>query len=483
LILFFLFPRIPGPFWALPTPGGSGISGLSEQMSPGDITQLGLSDEVAFRVRFSGPAPAARQLYWRGPVLSHFDGRRWSMQSPVPLRGPPEPAEQKTTAYDYELTMEPNGRRWLLALETPVKWSASRAFLSNDYQLVQANSISQRIAYSGRSTITGLTPGEMTAAARTATLLLPQNSNPRSRALASELRAQSATDRDFLLLLLQRFRQQEFFYTLTPPRLGRHAVDEFLFETRAGFCEHYASAFTVMARAAGIPARVVTGYQGAEPNPLADYWIIRQSNAHAWTEVWLDGAWERFDPTAAVAPERIESGIDQALDRSPLMPGQMFRTSALANRLVLSWDAASTLWNRWVLSFGPDPQINLLRFIGFDSPATRHLVILMASAVSLFLLVLAIFQHRRWQPKTDPVHKAYQKFCQRLGNTTRHRLSGEGPEHYAKAVAKDYPELATQIRTLTRLYLTLRYDGVNDPVLINKFLNMVRSFRPKTLPA
>ncbi|MBM4221584.1 MAG: DUF3488 domain-containing protein, partial [Gammaproteobacteria bacterium] len=299
LALFLLFPRLPGPLWALPSGEHNGRTGLSSQMSPGDITALAQSDEPAFRVRFDGPPPDRAQLYWRGPVLESFDGRRWraladadrSHRLAAPLRRLPPGA----SVHAYEIVLEAHHQRWLLPLETPLGWDVPDASLTASRELLSARPIASRSAWRGRSaTLPRFREGR---APEAATLAVGARRNPRSLALAGEMRAAAGSDRAYLRNILGMFRQQNFYYTLEPPPLGDQPVDDFLFGTRSGFCEHYASAFAMLARAAGIPARVVTGYQGGEPNPLSDYWIVRQSDAHAWTEVWLDGYWERYDPT------------------------------------------------------------------------------------------------------------------------------------------------------------------------------------------
>lgn len=481
ILLFFLFPRIPGPFWALPQVGTNAMSGLGNELTPGDITELALSDEVAFRVRFDGEPPAPSQLYWRGPVMNRFDGRTWAIQKEG-FRPQLESQVFKTGPdFSYELTIEPHGRNWLMALETPAAWTAPQALLTPSFQLVNPTPVNQRMAYRGRSYTGGSVPGAAIDNALDMAQILPASSNLKSVDFARQLRSEANSDRDFLLKILEFFSQEEFYYTLTPTVLGPNPVDEFLFGTRQGFCGHYASAFTVMARAAGIPARVVTGYQGAEYNPLGNYWIVRQSNAHAWVEAWVEGRWMRFDPTAAVAPERIEMGFDDTMDWRAGAGGNLLRTNSLISRLALSWDAMNAGWNRWVLSFGPKSQETMMSLVGIEKPSLQYLTVALAISTTIFLIILGILQRRNNQPRVDRLQKSYQKLCARIGSLTRRRDPSEGPQEYANAVCKLRPDLETDLQDLFTLYVHLRYDHPSDDKSIKSFLAAVDHFRPRPL--
>lgn len=482
VLLFLLFPRVPGPFWSLPQRGAQAASGLSESMSPGDITELALSDAVAFRVVFDGEPPAASNLYWRGPVLSEFDGREWRMRSVNFLPGLRDKVDRGGPQIGYEVTLEPHGRRWLLALESPLSWDAPRAVTTAPYQLVRFRPVERRTSYRALSSLTGSTPGWMSERGRTADTKLPDGTNPRSVAWAIAERARVASDQEFLAAILQMFREQPFFYTLTPALLGAQSVDDFLFGTREGFCGHYASAFAVLARAAGIPARVVTGYQGGELNPLADHLTVRQADAHAWAEVWLHDRWVRYDPTAAVAPERIQWGIDQAIDSGTLAGADQLRRGLFGSGLYMSWDALNAAWNRWVLGFGPGSQTDLLRWTGVREPTIRHLVVGLAGGMSVFLVLLGawLYLHRRREP--DPLVRAYRQLCTRTAKAARPRLPTEGPEEYAAAVTGLRPELKRAVESLFGSYARLRYDGDPGPQTVAAFIAEVRRFRPPRYP-
>lgn len=483
ILLFLLFPRVPGPFWSLPQRGAQASAGLADSMSPGDITELALSDAAAFRVRFDGDSPALSELYWRGPVLSEFDGREWRMRSMSFLPGLQDKVDTRGDLVSYEVTLEPHGRRWLLALETPVSWDAPKAIATAPYQLVRFRPVEQRMSYRARSSLTGATPGWMTDRGQLADTQLPAGSNPRSTAWASSARATAASDEAYLADILQMFRAEPFFYSLTPALLGAQSVDDFLFNTREGFCGHYASAFTVLARAAGIPARVVTGYQGGELNPLANHLTVRQADAHAWAEVWLDNQWVRYDPTAAVAPERIQWGIDSAIDSGSLTGAEQLRRGLLGSGLYMSWDALNAAWNRWVLGFGPESQTDLLRWTGIAKPTIRHLVVGLAAGMSLFLALLAGWQYLRGRRRLDPLARAYRELCARTARATRTRQPAEGPQEYATAVISLRPELRADLESLFGAYARLRYDGPASYQRVASFAAAVKRFRPARRPA
>ena len=327
LLLFLLFPRLPGPFWGIDS-RTEARTGLDDEMTPGDVSDLSASGEVAFRVRFRGATPTPEQRYWRGPVLHEFDGRSW--RRPRAQAFPDTTVTPRGAPIEYQVTLQPHGRRWVMALDLPATWPQREISQSFDLTLLAARNINNVTAFdlvSYPDSVAGLDLPEST---RRKDLDLPRDgSNPRSVALGRELAARHAGDPLAIAgEMLRTFREQPFVYTMQPPRLADNAVDEFLFSTRKGFCEHYASAFTVVMRAAGVPARVVTGYQGGEFNPLGGYLIVRQSDAHAWTEVWIrDRGWLRVDPTAAVAPERIQGGLIDAVGADEPVPGRLREAS------------------------------------------------------------------------------------------------------------------------------------------------------------
>ncbi|MGE0370268.1 MAG: DUF3488 and DUF4129 domain-containing transglutaminase family protein [Gammaproteobacteria bacterium] len=479
LLLFVLFPRIPGPLWGLPQDGG-GTAGLDDSMSPGSITHLSRSDEVAFRVGFSTAPPPSQLLYWRGPVLWYTDGRNWSVDrdrtvSP-PAAGPGfVPLDGETV--EYTVTLEPHSRGWMYALDLPLSVPPG-AHRTRDLFLVADKPVRQLTRY----TITSATYYRTvapTAAERARALQLP-SANPAARALGAEWRAQAADDMAVVNRALSYFGEEPFFYTLDPPPLSGDTVDQFLFETRRGFCEHYSAAFTVLMRAAGIPARVVTGYQGGEANPLGDYLIVRQRDAHAWSEVWLEGqGWVRVDPTSAVAPQRIEQGIDSILPAPQYGLLRDFGSGpfgALWQRSRLAWDTLNNRWNQWVLSYGPENQAAFLARLGLHSWATTALVTLAGAVLLLAALGLALLFRRR--RRIDPALRLYQRYCAKLARRGIVRAPQEGPAAFGARVQRQLPELREAVAFINRLYIAIRYESHYSADQIKQLRRAVATFRP-----
>jgi transglutaminase-like putative cysteine protease len=456
-LLFLFFPRLPGQFWALPA-RNEARSGIDDEMSPGDVSDLSLSDEVAFRVRFDGPLPPPQERYWRGPVLHEFDGRTWRRERTVFKE---QTVETEGPAYRYRLALEPHQRSWVFALDMPTAWPARRVSRSADFQLTTRASdpvsvLTQFDLVSRPSyRVTGPLPRYM----QQRDLSLPEARNPRAKALAREMRVLAGSDQAFIDAVLKKFRDEEYYYTLEPPRLATDSVDDFLFNTRRGFCEHFASAFTAMMRAAGIPARVVVGYQGGDFNPIGGHLVVRQSNAHAWSEVWLEGrGWVRTDPTAAVAPERIEGGLDAALSESEPVPGRLLRRSAFLSRLAYAWDAANTFWDDQVVAFGELQQRWLLEKLSFENADWKALGFALVLSLIGFFGAMSAYLAWRFRPRRrDPVAQVYHQLCRKLARRNLPRLEHEGPNDYAARISAALPHLAAQIAEIRQLYVSLRY--------------------------
>jgi transglutaminase-like putative cysteine protease len=456
LVLFVLFPRVQGPVFGFPQATSTGITGLSESMSPGDLASLGLSDEVAFRVDFHTPAPKPAELYWRGPVLWDFDGRTWRMGASAASGRAESP--RVGSVVRYTVTLEPHHMRWLFAVDLPATLPAGASF-TPDYQLLASRPIRVRERYEMTSRLQYRLGVVERPEALQRALRLPRSVNPRARELAQRLRAGAASDRDVVQAALSFFRTRLFFYTLTPPPLGLHSVDEFLFQTRRGFCEHYASSFVFLMRVAGVPARVVTGYQGGEINPLGGYLIVRQSEAHAWAEVWLEGAgWTRVDPTAAVSPARIEVGIAAAVPRTDPLPLGVRGDYLFITQLRYTLDSITNSWNQWVLGYTPDRQIRLLSRVGVEAPSWKSLTAMLVAGAGTVLLVLTVMtlqQLRRGE--SDPAQRAYRAFCRKLARAGVVRGRSEGPLDFARRACAARPQAAGAVEEITRLYLALRY--------------------------
>jgi len=476
-LFFVLFPRLPGQFWALPARAGA-TSGISDEISPGDVSELSLSPSIAFRVAFNGTAPPPPQeRYWRGIVLHDFDGRTW--RRPRGRFSTTPQVETAGTEYDYRITLEPHNRNWLFALDLPTRWPTTRAFQTYDHQLVTIEPVAAVVSYRVRSHTQYRMPGELPLTQRRVDTALPEERNPRTRALAQELRQQYPDTQQLIQAVLTMFREQEYFYTLEPPRLEADSIDDFLFNTRRGFCEHFASAFTGLMRAAGVPARIVAGYQGGQYNPMGDYLIVRQSDAHAWSEVWIDGAgWVRVDPTAAVAPERIEQGLVAAVAEGEPVPGRLFNGNSFLLNLQLAWDALNAAWQERVVEFDDDMQRSLFERLGFKDVDWRILGIGMAVTLGAFFVALTGWLAWRFRPPAqDPVATVYALLCRKLKGGNLERRPHEGPIDYLSRVAAARPELKEQLEELRSLYVSLRYGPLPLPAQLGRFRFLVNRLK------
>jgi len=475
IAMWIFFPRIATPFWAVPIDTSSGTSGLSDTMSPGDISSLSLSDAVAFRVRFEGDIPAPRDRYWRGLVLHRFNGRTWSGNDPMIGHRAADQVEVVGDPVNYNITLEPTRQQWVFALDIPFSWSLPRTFIGPQQQLARVHPIDQRVSYDATSYTEYRTDTSISNLFRSWYLRLPENSNPKTAELAKELRASSASDRAYISAVLRKFHEDEFFYTLEPPLLGNNPVDRFLFETRRGFCEHYASAFAVMMRSAGLPARIVLGYQGGELNPMGGHLIVRQADAHAWTEVWLkDIGWHRVDPTAAVAPERIEIGRSAAMFDGIGLTWGLSAPSALLHKLELTIDAINAKWDEWMLGYGPENQNRLLEWLGMDNPDWRKKMLTLVSLIiGLILLISLLLMLRYRTPPKDRAAILYDRFTSKAGVEPR---TGETPAAYASRARAISMISAHTIDAITSTYLSARY-GPADPTMMSRLESAVAELR------
>jgi protein-glutamine gamma-glutamyltransferase len=456
IVMWVFFPRLSSPFWAVPIDTSQASTGLSDTMSPGDITSLSMSNAVAFRVAFEGEIPDPRDRYWRGLVLTRFNGRTWSGREPSISGSAFDEIEVEGDPINYQVTLEPTRQQWLFALDMPVSWSLPRAFMGPQQQLAYTTPIDQRITYKATSYTNYRVGTGLTELYRNWYSSLPDNSNPRTAELAREMRAAAGSDRAFVDAVLQKLNREEFYYTLEPPPLGRDPVDRFLFETRRGFCEHYASAFSVLMRSVGIPTRVVLGYQGGEINPMGGHLIVRQSDAHAWTEIWLDGlGWYRIDPTAAVAPERIDIGAsDAAFDGVGLAWG-LSAPSRLVHQLKLTWDAMNAKWNEWILGYGPETQNSFMEWLGMDDPSWRKMMLTLVSLViGLIMLISLLLMLRYRPPQKDEAAQLYWRFVKRTGLRPQ---TGETAQVFAQRVLEFDAAPGEVVCEITAAYMDARY--------------------------
>jgi transglutaminase-like putative cysteine protease len=462
VVLFVLFPRIPGPLWGLPRDEGAASAGLTDSMSPGDISHLIDSDAVAFRVRFLTPAPPRNELYWRATVLEQTDGRRWSVSDRRDALRLPDvtPGGVPVT---YEVVIEPTHQSWLFALELPdTRNLPDNSHLENAFQLVTHDTVRERQLYTLTSLPHSRLQTHLDPRDRDRNLRLPPYANLKTQQLAHSWRMAGLDDRGIIEKALTMYREQGFYYTLQPPKLGDEPVDEFLFDTRRGFCEHYASSFTTLMRAAGIPARVVIGYQGGSVATVGDYTTVRQSDAHAWSEVWLMGVgWARVDPTAAIAPERIEKGIDAALQESGTLPAFLNpeRRNTFRYQIEARLDWLDANWNRWVLAYGPDVQRELLSRFGLDGWQDLMLALTVILSVMLGIVGLFVLRSSRVVVTEDPALRAWRRMLHKLARQGLRPAPGEGPRDFAARVARERPDLAPGIGRIAGMYLQQRYVG------------------------
>jgi transglutaminase-like putative cysteine protease len=473
LVLFLLFPRVQGPLWSLPQDAYAGITGLTDTMSPGGISQLAQSDSVAFRAEFVGDPPSPRQRYWRGPVLWDFDGRTWSMG-----QGWLEPfaAPRGAGRFAYEVTLEPHNRTWLFALETAARLP-ERARITHDGMLVALGPVRSRMRYALESVAEPSDPAQEDPGHLRRARTLPEGYNPRTRALAEQWRRESGDEAQIVQRAIDHFRSGRLAYTLEPPLLGRDSVDEFLFDTRAGFCEHFSSAFVFLLRAAGVPARVVTGYQGGEVNQVDRIITVRQSDAHAWAEVWLAGlGWVRLDPTAAAIPGRVEAGLARAVRAGEPVPLLMRPQLEWLRAARHNWEALAHRWNLLVLGYNPERQRELMGRLGMRDADWRTLTAAMASVLGVITLLLLAWSLRRLA-RPDRVQRAWQALDRKLRARGVARAPQEGPRDYAQRAARRLPEAGAAILAIAGLYIGARYGREASPDRIEELERRVRALR------
>lgn len=459
LALFVLFPRTDGPLWGLPRDAFSGKTGLSDKMAPGSISELIQSGEIAFRAEFDGPIPPPSDRYWRGPVLTNFNGHEWTAAFSGMRQTPAYQAAGPR--YTYAMTLEAHDERWLLALDFPGAVSASSAHDAALYRDDLTLTSSQRQRVRSRRTIESFPRSVVGETERpvvlNAALTLPAGSNPRTQQLGSRLRSEETSPARRVDRALAFMRQAGLLYTLNPPLLGPNTADEFLFDTRKGFCEHFAGAFAILMRAAGVPTRIVTGYQGGEVNPVDGTLVVRQSDAHAWTEVWLAGrGWIRVDPTAASAPQRIDDGISGALPASDALPFMLRNQIPLIQQLRYRLESVTNAWNQWVLGYNAQRQFDLMSRLGLPNADWRMLTALLAASGGLWLIWLALRSLPR-MPRRDELDRAWQAFCGKLARRGMRRAPWEPASEFAQRAAEALPLQASAIQDIAEQYATLRY--------------------------
>ncbi|MET1077333.1 MAG: DUF3488 and transglutaminase-like domain-containing protein [Pseudomonas sp.] len=482
VLLFLFFPRL-GPIWSMPLPSNKAQVGLSDSMSPGDIAQLSLSPELVFRASFDGPLPDRRDLYWRALTLEHFDGRRWSQSSLAQLAGVPA-WDKRGSALRYSIVMQPSSRPWLYSLDV-AETQLDQTRQMSDFRLERRRPVETSLFYQVTSWPEVLREPDASIRLSRRGLQLPIQGNPRSRQLAAELKAQHPQAEALVAALLQHFNREPFVYTLKPPRLGDDSIDEFLFVTRRGFCEHYAGAMTFVLRAAGIPARVVTGYQGGEVANAGKYVQVRQFDAHAWVEYWRpQQGWTTIDPTFQVAPQRIEQGLEQALvDEESFLQDSPFaalryRKLGWLNNLQKHWDDINYGWDRWVLGYQFDQQSGLMQR-WFGQRDSRLLAAMMVGGCALLLGLVALFLFRPWARPKDMQQRLFLRFERLLAQQGVWRSPGEGPRAFAARAVLRLPSQAAAINAFAQAFEAQRYAGSTGSVAeLRHLLKRLRTALP-----
>ena len=483
LILFIFFPRLSGPIWSMDTDELVGKTGLSDSISMGSISNLVLSQAVAFRVDFAGPIPPPPKRYWRGPILWDTDGKGWNRGKVIALTTPKLISNQ--SGVRYSVTMEPTNTSWVMMLDMPSDIPKGTT-LSSDYQVTRKDPIRSRLRYSASSKLSYNT-GPISPTEQARGLQLPNNITRRMQELVQQWRSASSNNLDVVNHALNHFNSEEFYYTLRPPLLSGNPVDQFMFESRRGFCEHFASSFTLLMRLAGIPSRVVTGYQGGEINPIGGHLVVRQSDAHAWSEVWLQSrGWVRVDPTAAVAPERIERSFefDPSFTSAPLGIPIDFNSIKLGfmakmiKQLRWSMDAINTSWHRWVLGYTQERQSMLMGLLGLDFLKGHSLGFAMVGFAAIAVVLTGLLLWRNNNKITDAVYADYLRFCKKLAKKGLTRRSTEGPQDFLQRICLRRPDIAQVATKITDLYVGLRYGRISEKRRHKSLHSMINHFRP-----
>lgn len=472
LLIFMFAPRLQ-PLFMLPLPSSQAKSGISDSMTPGDIASLSQSDALAFRVTFKNGKPPQNQLYWRGLTLNHFDGRRWKqfiddyelrqLQQNFAhnYRWQPDNLDIRGPAVEYEAIYERSGQPWLFTL-TPATEVYGDVLRGGDYRIMARTELQAPAMLKAVSYPESLRDRTLQPMVRRLALQLPLNTNPRSHSLAQQLRTQSRSEQDYIQRVLQRFRDQSFHYTLRPPMLGStDTIDAFLFDSQRGFCAHYAGSFVFMMRAAGIPARVVTGYQGGEWNATGQYLSVHQFDAHAWTEVWLaESGWARIDPTTMVAPDRVEQGLEAAMrTEGSFLENQLFtpRKIEWLNRLRQQIDSVQYGWRRFVLGYDRDAQSEFFKNLLGELTIKKVAATLGGLMIALGLLWMLLLGLKPEHRSIAPEQRLYQRFCKRLAKKGLAREPGQTPGDFARLAAAKFPQHAAAILGFNGVYEEVCY--------------------------
>lgn len=486
LVMYVFFPRIQGSLWGLPADAFSGQSGMTDEVRPGSFTRLSLNTTPVFRVEFDGSPPEPRDRYWRVYVLSDNEDGGWRRRTMTAFDGGlPGDFEATGPSIRYTITLEPHNSHWLPALDLPVQ-TPQGAEPRHGFLVGASHRISRVMRYAMIS--------RRPARTRPLNILetpanLRMDNEPSARVAELLRQWRGLAPRGKVQAALDYFREQPFHYTLTPPALEGDSVDQFLFETRAGYCEHFASAFVSLMRWSGVPARLLAGYQGGEWNDAGGYLTVYQSDAHAWAEVWLpDQGWTRVDPTAAVAPERIELGAEaiRLLVAQGAAPGEL--SEAEVRRLIArswlqrrwlrtqwTWDHVNYVWDTWVMGYGPEFQYQFMRWLGFKTPTWTRMAAALAAGAAMLLLAAGIVVTRQ-RTRQDPVVRLYRRALRRIARAGIDKSPVEGPRDFQRRLEDEAPELARRLKPVTEMYIALRYAD-NPRFSTAAFRTLVARFR------
>ena len=466
VVLFLLFPRINGPLWSLPEDAFSATTGITDTMSPGRISRLSDNSSTAFRVEFDSAIPATEKLYWRGPVMWHFDGYSWG--APVNERIKLNNFKFRSLGEKthYSITLQPHNQFWMFALDVPSTLPTG-SLLSVDMQVLSVLPI-QKLQRFKISSYTNYILPSYSKISFQRYLKLPEDKNlAQSRVLISQFK-DPLNPQNTVNNVLNYFATKDFYYSRQPPLLGENPVDEFLFDTKRGYCEHYASSFTVLMRLAGIPARVVTGYQGGELNPINNIMTVRQSDAHAWSEVFLDDkGWVRVDPTAAIPPANIENNADALrLNSSLKKPDHLFQSNWLSKQFKqarFAWDAINNRWNQWVLGYNNKKQKAFFTAIGIKNISWKGLSYLLFGLLTVLTAILAfvVFSNATKNKTKDEIQETYLKFLKKMKKHGLIKKEAEGADDFAKRAISELPAYEAKINLISRLYQKLRYGNLS----------------------
>lgn len=481
IVMFVLFPRMQDSMIGMQQSEQAG-TGFSDELSPGSISKLVEINEIAFRAAFNGPVPPPDKLYWRGIVFTDFDGKTWHRPGRAPELNKPVDGDEP---YAYTVSLEPHKNRWLFALDIPGRAPSARDRLSRNFTVRARRPVTRKkryemISYTDYNAAAGGWGVE-------AALGLPENANPRTRELGKRFARNTKNTEQIVEKGIDYLKNNDFVYTLNPPLLGKNPTDEFLFESRQGFCEHFASAFACLMRAAGIPARIVGGYLGGGINPFADYLIIRQSDAHAWVEVWHpEKGWLRVDPTLAAAPERLELGIEAAFSNgrnSGGFAGKYLKPfTSFIDRAKLGWDAVNVRWEEFFYAYSQEHQKALLEKIGIYWRSWKGPLAALGLAVGLAAAITVLYWMAQFRApssgRKDNVRKQYEKFCKKLKKVGIDRRPDMGPKDFAAFASRSLPAQKKNINNITETYIRLRYREEISPGAEKHMRGLVRDFKP-----